>query len=331
MEDVELARVDDALARLANPTGKMSPREAEDALGRVLTPLLNAAGYQVSQASQAKQTASSPVNRIDFVIRKDSAEAEGVADQIGLEFKYYSKPISKTEVAQVLGTAMLHAFDRMVLVSNSNFTSAARAAVEQAMPVKIELLGYDDLKAWASSLRADASDDELSANASVRALVKAISSEFAQLIARNAEVLRSLEWRQLEETMAEVFSGLGFKTTLTPGSKDGGKDIILEYIVNGAGATFYVEMKHWRSPTKVGSGVVTDFLKVVVRDHRHGGLLLSTYGFTTNAFEGLTEVGRQKLHFGEKEKIVSLCKYYEKAKRGLWSPPNDLGTLITQS
>jgi len=52
-------------------------------------------------------------------------------------------------------------------------------------------------------------------------------------IAEDIEALRALEWRQLEETMATVLEGLGFKTTLTSASKDGGKDIVLEYHVRG--------------------------------------------------------------------------------------------------
>jgi len=304
---------------------------AEEALGQVLTPLLREAGYQVVASTKLKKSTSSSVNAVDFVARKDGHGIDGTDDQIGIEFKYYSHAIQQAQVAQVLGTAMLQAFDRMILVSNSNFTAAARAAVEKSMPVRIELLGYDDLKSWASSLRTQPSDDELMANPSVRALVKTLSSQFARMIANNVHVLADLEWRQLEETMAEVFSGLGFSTTLTPGSKDGGKDLILEYRVAGAGLVFYVEMKHWRSATKVGSATIKDFFKVVVRDSTHGGLMLSTYGFTDNAFEGITEVERRKLHFGEKEKIVSLCQYYEKSKRGLWSPPADLGSLITDS
>jgi len=331
MTDDELTLVDDTLARLADPKDKMSPMEAEYALGTILTPLLRRAGYQVVQSAQLKRTSATPVNAIDFVIKKEAVEPDETDDLIGLEYKHSKANTQQRQVVQILGAAMLNAFDRVVLVSNGNFSRSARAAAERALPVKIELLGYDDLKAWASSLRTEPFDDELSSNTSVRALVKAISSEFARLIAHNVEVLQNLEWRQLEETMAEVFSGLGFKTTLTPESKDGGKDLILEYYVDGAGVTFYVELKHWRSPTRVGSGIITDFLKVIVRDGKQGGLLLSTYGFTNNAFEGLTEVTSRKLHFGEKDKIASLCQYYEKAKRGLWSPSMDLGTLITNT
>jgi len=56
--------------------------------------------------------------------------------------------------------------------------------------------------------------------------------------------------------------------------------------------------------------------------------LLSTYGFSGNAFEGSTQIDRQRLRHGEKTEIFGLCKYYEKSKHGLWSPPSDLGVLL---
>jgi len=43
---------------------------------------------------------------------------------------------------------------------------------------------------------------------------------------------------------------------------------------------YYVEVKHWRSATKVGSGVVSDFVEVIARDKVAGGLFLSTHGYT---------------------------------------------------
>ncbi|MDP3746890.1 MAG: restriction endonuclease [Phenylobacterium sp.] len=322
MDADTLAEIDATLARLADQSARLSPRDAEHGLASVLKPLLAASDYQLKQNGGPQDPG------VDFVITR-AANSDAADDIIGLEFKYYSHAIQRSAVAEVLGMAMLNAFDRVVLVSNANFSAAARAAVERAMPVKVELLGFDDLKAWAAALRSDSAEDNLDISGTVRALVKALSAEFAQLIARNVETLRALEWRQLEETMAEVFENLGFKTTLTPGSKDGGKDLVLEYQVAGVTATFYVEIKHWRSSTKVGSGVVQDFLKVIVRDARKGGLLLSSYGFNDNAFEGLTEIERRTLHHGDKMKIFGLCQYYEKSKRGLWSAPDDLGTLLT--
>ncbi|UWU12250.1 restriction endonuclease [Sinorhizobium medicae] len=73
-----------------------------------------------------------------------------------------------------------------------------------------------------------------------------------------------------------MFDGLGFKVTLTPGSRDGGKDVILECEFAGKQATYYVEIMHWRSSARVGADAVEKLLKVIVREEKAGSFFLST-------------------------------------------------------
>jgi restriction system protein len=120
---------------------------------------------------------------------------------------------------------------------------------------------------------------------------------------------------------------MGFKVELTPPSKDGGKDVIVECIVHGNRQVHLVEIKHWRSKARVGSGAIRDFLNVIVREQSEGGLFLSTYGFCDNAFEQLSEIDRQRVRFGE-EKVVVLCRTYVKVKSGIWSPPEKLLEIL---
>ncbi len=68
--------------------------------------------------------------------------------------------------------------------------------------------------------------------------------------------------------------------TLTPGSRDGGKDVILECEFVGKQVTNYVEIMHWRSSARVGTDAAEKLLKVIVREEKAGSLFLSTYGFT---------------------------------------------------
>ncbi|GGG62797.1 hypothetical protein [Epilithonimonas arachidiradicis] len=67
-----------------------------------------------------------------------------------------------------------------------------------------------------------------------------------------------------------------------------------------------------------------EFLNVICNETQESGLLLSPFGFTANAFEGLAEIERKKIRFGSEEKIVSLCKSYLKVKSGIWTPLEDL-------
>jgi restriction endonuclease Mrr len=92
--------------------------------------------------------------------------------------------------------------------------------------------------------------------------------------------------------------------------------------------SYIVEIKHWRSRQKVGEKSIKDFIKVVTTEKRNGGLFLSTYGFIENAIESLTEIEREKIKFGEEEKIHSLCQTYIKRKSGLWIKDTTLTQIL---
>ena len=162
----------------------------------------------------------------------------------------------------------------------------------------------------------------------VQVIIQTLSQKFAEMVARNPLVLNELEWRDMERMLAEVFRGIGFGVRLTPPSKDGGKDVILTCIVSGNEHSYIVEIKHWRSATKVGSTAIKTFFDIVVREKRNAGVFLSTYGYTSSAIRVLTEVERHKITLGEKEKIVSLCKTYLDAGQGLVVPPELLPRVL---
>jgi restriction system protein len=117
-----------------------------------------------------------------------------------------------------------------------------------------------------------------------------------------------------------ILAGLGFKTILTPPSKDGGKDVIADCELNDGTQSYIVELKHWRSGKEVGQADVAAFVEVVAHEKRTGGLLLSTSGFAGNAFATVCEVTRQRVRCGNRNKIVSMAQRYEKVATGLWSP-----------
>ena len=154
----------------------------------------------------------------------------------------------------------------------------------------------------------------------VQTIFQTVTQGLAKLVAQNPKILDQLEWRQVESLLAEVLSGIGFRTELTPSSKDGGKDIVLECVVSGRRHTYIVEVKHWRSGKKVGATQINDFLRVVVRERRNAGLFLSTYGFSSTAFEALAHIERQRLRLGTQEKIVSLCRTYVTSIAGIAIP-----------
>ncbi|MCX2933365.1 restriction endonuclease [Mycobacterium sp. CVI_P3] len=139
-------------------------------------------------------------------------------------------------------------------------------------------------------------------------------------MAHNPDALDHLEWRDLERMVAAVLDSLGFEAELTRASKDGGKDIILTLHTEAGTTTYIVELKHWRSGKRVGENSVRNFVNVVAREHRDGGLFLSTHGFADKAFESLTEIEKTTVRFGGKTKVVNLCRSFARVGAELWSP-----------
>jgi restriction system protein len=159
-------------------------------------------------------------------------------------------------------------------------------------------------------------------------ILEDVSRKFVQLIAEDSRYLDNIEWRDLERALAEVFNGLGFVVELTPGSKDGGKDIVVECVVSGLQSTYIIEIKHWRSGKHVNHKDIRHFLNVIISEKRNGGLFLSTSGYSHNIFSSFTEIERLQLKIGDKSKIVSLCKRYIQTKSGLWYPRESLTEIL---
>jgi HJR/Mrr/RecB family endonuclease len=301
----------------ADPT--LSPLEAEDVCLNILKPLLIEDGYEVSE------TAKRHDRGLDFTVTRPSTETLA-SQKLGIEFKYYrsGQSVGTQQVRALVDAAIFNQIDRAILLVNTHFTKAARETLKYELPLQIELIDLDALRAWVSRLEVN-NEDFIS---EVTQILKICSQQFALLIAKNPNILEELEWRDLERTIAEIFDGLGFDVNLTSASKDGGKDVILKCWVQGCWQNYIVEIKHWRSRSRVGGGDLRDFLNVIIREGRDGGLFLSTYGFCDNAFEQLTEIERKRLRFGEQEKIVALSRTYIKAKSGIWSPPERLTEVL---
>jgi HJR/Mrr/RecB family endonuclease len=299
-------------------TPSASPQDAERIMGEILGPLLTEDGYTIEPVGHQRDIG------VDFIARKRSPGESG-ADEIAIEYKHFRQGAVGTEaVHRVLGAAMSAGFSRAMLVTNARFTYAAREALRRSTPVGIELVDLDSLRSWVSRLEQVPSLDV----SQINLIRRVFSRELIALIVKNPRYLDEIEWREMERLLTEVFEGLGFEARLTPGSKDGGKDIVLTCQVASKTHMYYVEVKHWRSGQRVGAGAISEFLNVIVNEEVSGGLYLSTYGYCSNAIETLTEVQRQTLRFGTETKIAALCKSYVKATSGIWSPEMTLPDLL---
>lgn len=150
------------------------------------------------------------------------------------------------------------------------------------------------------------------------------------LIAENGRAgLDLLHWRQLEETIGIVLEGLGFDVTVTDLSNDGGKDVVAECVINGERLTYYIEIKHWRSGKRVGSGCVSSFIEVNLRDNTQGGLFLASRGFAPSVVSQLSEITANRIRLGTDMKIIHLCQQFvRKGGRATWEAKDILPKLL---
>jgi len=315
MDSSSIEHLWDLVRRLGDAS---SPRDAESLMGEILEPLLEEDGYAIQSTGQQRDLG------VDFIAHKPTVNGQG-SERLAIEYKHFAqRAVGVDTVHRVLGAAQSMGIPRALLVTNSRFTFAAREAVRRNTPIGIELLDIDALRSWIGRIEEVPSVDVDQVNLIRREL----SRKLIKLILKNPRYLDEIEWREMERLLAEVFEGLGYEVRLTPGSKDGGKDIILTCHVEAQAHSYYVEVKHWRSGQRVGTGAISDFLNVIVNEEVDGGLYLSTYGYCSNAIESLTEVQRQNLRFGSEHKVVALCKSYIKAMSGIWSPDGTLSEVL---
>jgi restriction endonuclease Mrr len=155
-----------------------------------------------------------------------------------------------------------------------------------------------------------------------------MAETLCRLVAKDSKALDLIEWRELERIIAAALDAIGFTVVLTPGSKDGGKDVVANCIVSNTEQTYYIEIKHWRKGNRPGPNHVSDFVELNARDRTDGGLFLSSSGFTNGVYAQVGEISRQRVHLGEREKIVSLCQHFVRRKDGMWYPAQPLPELL---
>jgi HJR/Mrr/RecB family endonuclease len=292
-------------------SGSLSARDGEDILFSFMFSYFSAEGYEFEHAPPMKD------GGIDFVGYKSNPHGSG---KIGITYKHGKGFIEADSVHRIVGSNLEGNLDRIIIVTNSRFSHIALSEFHRKYPANVELVDVDLLRSW---LDREEKTEEYDFRI-VDSLRSELSDKLARLIAENPNYLIDIEWRELERVVQTIFEGLGFASELTPGSKDGGKDVILRCKVDNAQHTYYVELKHWRSKQRVGGNSTKEFLKVIVNEEVNGGLFLSTYGYCNNAFEMLTEIERKLLKFGDQDKIVSLCRQYVLSNSGLWSMPGSL-------
>lgn len=154
-------------------------------------------------------------------------------------------------------------------------------------------------------------------------IVRDFTERLAEQVALNPDDLISVEWRDIERLLTSVFARMGFDARCGPGSHDGGVDIELR----GLRGRFSVQVKHWIA-TRVGAGVVSEYVQVAFRDGVASGILLATGGFTSTAFSGITILEKRRIRIGTRSNMVALCQAYMIGQSGLFRPDTPEAGLV---
>jgi len=114
-----------------------------------------------------------------------------------------------------------------------------------------------------------------------------VSLDFQRLVreaVKHSEALLTLDPRQFEEFIAEIWHRFGYQVELTKRTRDGGFDVAA---VGGSRATtrFLIECKRWDPEHKIGVSVVRELYAVKLHESATKAILATTSYLTSEADE----------------------------------------------
>jgi restriction system protein len=288
--------------------GFAQPSEAE----RLLVQIFEACCYPIAEKGFVGSANS--LLEVDCFIR---AKVDGSLKTIAVEVKAGSRPAGVESVEQAFRLKTNGPFDRAMIVSRLGFSPDALQHADTVGLGQIDLFGPEHLRNWLSKQVEPQDTNSICEN-----IIRRAMRDLAKAVAQHPEILSDIEWRDLERLLREVFEVIGFDTKLTRPGKDGGFDLELTATERNQRRTYLVEVKHW-TEQKPGPSHVRKFVDVTATRQAAAGLMLSTSGFSTPVYRGITEF-RMPVHLGEGEKVVSLCKTYYRLRSALWVEDTDL-------
>jgi restriction system protein len=128
-----------------------------------------------------------------------------------------------------------------------------------------------------------------------------VSDAFLRKLKSDPKLLYDLSPRKFEEVVAELLNKLDYEVTLTPASKDGGKDIYAAKKDYLGTFLFIVECKKYAPDRPIGVGLVRQLNGVVQAEQATAGILATTSFFTRGAKEFQRKIAYQislKDYFG---------------------------------
>ena len=126
---------------------------------------------------------------------------------------------------------------------------------------------------------------EIENNKELQIDLSEINEELIRYLAQHPEYMRYLNPRKFEELIAELFKDKGYEVTLTPKTKDGGKDIIALYKSSFGHQLYIIECKRYKETNKVGVEVVRSLYGVKTAENYNQAIVATTSTFTKDAID----------------------------------------------
>ncbi|WP_162848899.1 restriction endonuclease [Stakelama pacifica] len=123
--------------------------------------------------------------------------------------------------------------------------------------------------------------------------VRFVSDELLKAVKSDPNLVHALTPREFEELSAELFHRQGYKVTITPQTRDGGKDLYLAK-ADGFGSFLYiVECKRYAPDNPVDVGVIRALYGVAQHERVTAAMTLTTSYFSKDAADFAAEVQYQ--------------------------------------
>ena len=123
--------------------------------------------------------------------------------------------------------------------------------------------------------------------------VQSVTDDLLSQAYANPKLLYEITPRRFEEFVAELLNRLGYEITLTPASRDGGKDIYAAKKDDLGSFLYVVECKQYSPDNRVGVGLIRELNGVVQAERATAGILATTSFFTKGAKEFQARLSNQ--------------------------------------
>lgn len=143
----------------------------------------------------------------------------------------------------------------------------------------------------------------------IRLTLEEANDLLIEALAQNPNLMHEVHPRRFEELVAEIFQRMGCEVTLTPSSRDEGRDVLAVRRDDVGTLLTLVECKKFRPDRKVGVALVRSLYGVVAADRASHGVIATTSSFTRGAKEFQQKL-QYHLSLRSFDDLVAWCRKY---------------------